>query len=218
MLESGNRPIQTNHLSTPGTVKLTPFRPPGKLREKACARIMRRAADKGSGWLDGPTDLLGFADGGRLWRFVSIGQMLRGQVRQTDCRLEVQPGEEAQMDFGAGPMLVGADGKKTKTWIFRVVLSRSRKGYTEDVLRQNTETFLRCLENAFRHAGGVSLTVNIDYVPGHIIDVLFPAAICARLARSQRKSGTEWILKSHNLYRDLSHFSSSASSLQMGFR
>jgi transposase len=72
------------------------------------------------------------------------------------------------VDFGAGPMLVGADGKKTKTWIFRVVLSHSRKGYTEAVLRQNTETFLRCLENAFRHVGGVSWTVNLDNFSGFL--------------------------------------------------
>lgn len=49
-----------------------------------------------------------------------------GKLRQSEpdlvCRLEVQPAEEMQVDFGAGPRVVGADGKKTKTWIFRVVL------------------------------------------------------------------------------------------------
>ena len=101
------------------------------------------------------------------------------KVRRSDPqrvqRIEVQPAEEVQVDFGTGPTLSGADGKKTKTWIFRMVLSHSRKAYSEAVLRQNTETFLRCLENAFRHFGGGTLTINIDYVAGHIIDVLFPA-------------------------------------------
>lgn len=96
-----------------------------------------------------------------------------GKLRQANpqlvCRLEVQPAEEVQVDFGAGPNLVGADGKKTRTWIFRVVLSHSRKGYTEAVLRQNTETFLRCLENAFRHFGGASLTVNLDNFKGAVL-------------------------------------------------
>jgi hypothetical protein len=32
-----------------------------------------------------------------------------------------------------------------------VVLSFSRKGYSEAVMRQDTESFLRCLENALRH-------------------------------------------------------------------
>ena len=36
------------------------------------------------------------------------------------------------------------------------VLSHSRKGYSEVVWRQDTETFLRCLENAFRAFGGVA--------------------------------------------------------------
>ena len=95
------------------------------------------------------------------------------KVRQTDPklvqRIEVQPGEEVQVDFGAGPTLVGADGKKTKTWIFRVVLSHSRKAYSEAVLRQNTETFLRCLENAFRHFGGGTLTINLDNLKAAVL-------------------------------------------------
>ena len=40
------------------------------------------------------------------------------KVRQSDPklvqRIEVQPGEEVQVDFGTGPTLIGADGKKTK--------------------------------------------------------------------------------------------------------
>ena len=70
------------------------------------------------------------------------------------CRIEVQPGEEAQVDFGAGAPLVDEQGHRRRTWIFRIVLSYSRKGYCEAVLRQDTETFIRALENAFRHFGG----------------------------------------------------------------
>jgi hypothetical protein len=40
-----------------------------------------------------------------------------------------------------------------------MVLSYSRKAYSEAVLRQDTETFLRYLENGFREFGGV-LCVN----------------------------------------------------------
>ena len=85
------------------------------------------------------------------------------RLRQTDPsvvqRIEVQPGEEVQVDFGSGPTLIGADGQKRRTWIFRLVLSFSRKGYSEAVLRQDTETFIRCLENSFRAFGGSSLTI-----------------------------------------------------------
>ena len=95
------------------------------------------------------------------------------QLRQTDpklvYRIEVQPAEEVQVDFGTGPTLVGPEGKKTKTWIFRKVLSHSRKAYSEAVLRQDTETFLRCLENGFRAFGGATLTVNLDNLKAAVL-------------------------------------------------
>jgi len=49
----------------------------------------------------------------------------------------------------------------------------------QPVSRQDTETFLRCLENAVRSFGGVPLVLNVDYVARHIIEVLFPVCICA---------------------------------------
>jgi transposase len=99
-------------------------------------------------------------------RYVS---QLRERQPELICRVEVQPGEEMQVDFGAGPMLVGIDGKRFRTWICRTVLSHSRIGYTEAVRRQNTETFLRCLENGFRHFGGVPLTVNLDNLKAAVL-------------------------------------------------
>jgi len=77
-------------------------------------------------------------------------------------RMETLPGEEAQVDFGTGAWIKGDNGHKRRSWIFRIVLSCSRKGYTESVFRQDTETFIRCLENAFRYFGGVTQTLNID--------------------------------------------------------
>jgi transposase len=46
--------------------------------------------------------------------------------------------------------------------LFRIVLSHSRKGYSEAVWRQTTESFIRCLGNAFRYYGGVPKTLVID--------------------------------------------------------
>lgn len=95
------------------------------------------------------------------------------KLRRTDPelvhRIEVQPAEEVQVDFGTGPNLLAASGKRAKTWIFRVVLSYSRKAYCEAVLRQNTETFLRCLENAFRYFGGGTLTINLDNLKAAVL-------------------------------------------------
>jgi transposase len=77
-------------------------------------------------------------------------------------RLEVPPGEEAQVDFGTGAWVMGAEGKRRKTHVFRVVLSHSRKAYSEATFTQTTEDFLRALENAFQHFGGVPKTLVID--------------------------------------------------------
>ena len=77
-------------------------------------------------------------------------------------RMECAPGFEAQVDYGTGAPVIGADGKRRKTQVFRVVLSHSRKGYGEASFRQTTEEFLRCLENAFWEFGGVPQTIVID--------------------------------------------------------
>ena len=68
-----------------------------------------------------------------------------------------QAGElQSPLDFGTGAWIAaGSGGRKRRSWIFRIVLSCSRKGYSESVFSQGTETFIRCLENAFRHSGGV---------------------------------------------------------------
>ncbi|MFU8832735.1 MAG: IS21 family transposase [Wenzhouxiangella sp.] len=77
-------------------------------------------------------------------------------------RLEVLPGEQAQVDFGTGAPILRADGKRRRPYVFRVVLSFSRKAYSEVVYHQTTENFLRCLENAFWYFGGVPQTLVID--------------------------------------------------------
>ena len=77
-------------------------------------------------------------------------------------RMECAPGDEAQVDFGSGAPIITSDGKRRKTYVFRIVLSHSRKGYSEPTFTQTTDDFLRALENAFRHFGGVSKTLVID--------------------------------------------------------
>ena len=76
-------------------------------------------------------------------------------------RMECGPGEEAQVDFGQGAWVL-ENGKRRRPHVLRVVLSHSRKGYCEVVWRQTIESFIRCLENAFRAFGGVPRTTVID--------------------------------------------------------
>ena len=77
-------------------------------------------------------------------------------------RMECSPGEQAQVDFGRGARIVGGDGRRRGCWVFRIVLSHSRKGYSEAVFRQSTDGFLQALENAFWSFGGVPRTIVID--------------------------------------------------------
>jgi transposase len=76
-------------------------------------------------------------------------------------RIESEPGQEAQVDFGQGAWVV-EDGRRRRPHVLRVVLSYSRKGYTEVFWRQTTENFIRGVESAFRHFGGVTRTLVID--------------------------------------------------------
>jgi len=77
-------------------------------------------------------------------------------------RMECMPGEQAQVDFGTAAPIVRPDGKRKRPHVFRIVLSFSRKAYSEVVYRQTTDNFIRCLENAFWHFGGVARTLIID--------------------------------------------------------
>jgi transposase len=77
-------------------------------------------------------------------------------------RLECEPGDEAQVDFGTGAPVITADGNRRRTHLFRIVLSHSRKAYSEAVHRQTTDEFLRCIENAFRHFGGAPRRLVLD--------------------------------------------------------
>jgi transposase len=77
-------------------------------------------------------------------------------------RMESPPGEEAQVDFGSAAPVVGPEGRRRRPHVFRIVLSHSRKAYSEVVPRQTTEAFLGCLENAFRHFGGTPRVLVID--------------------------------------------------------
>jgi transposase len=84
-------------------------------------------------------------------------------------RMECAAGEEAQVDFGSGARIHLADGKRRCTHVFRIVLSHSRKGYSEAVYRQTTEEFIRCLENAFAHFGGVPQTLVPDNLKAGVL-------------------------------------------------
>ena len=102
----------------------------------------------------------------------SVRRLLKrlGAVRPLPMRrMECEAGQEAQVDFGTGARIKTPEGKRRKTHVLRVVLSHSRKAYSEACFRQTAEDFLRVLENAFWHFGGVPKTVVVDNLKAAVL-------------------------------------------------
>ncbi len=123
-------------------------------------------------------------------KFVGSYDSVKRFVRQLDAahplpfrRMESEPGQEAQVDFGQGAWVV-EEGRRRRPHVLRVVLSYSRKGYSEVFWRQTTENFIRGLENAFRHFGGVTRTLVIDNLRAAVTKIdwfepeLNPKVVC----------------------------------------
>jgi len=91
-------------------------------------------------------------------RYASVKRFVRRLGKTSPLpfrRMECEPGQEAQVDFGPGAPVTQPGGRRKRYPVLRVVLSYSRKGYSEALPRQSTEEFIRALENAFRALGGV---------------------------------------------------------------
>lgn len=99
---------------------------------------------------------------GKYWSVYRFVAKLGAGSELPFRRIEVEPGAELQVDFGSGAKIRMPDGSYRRTHVFRAVLSHSRKGYSEAVFRQTTEEFIRVLENAFWHFGGVPQVVVFD--------------------------------------------------------
>jgi len=139
---------------------------PASIGRSACETLRELIEEKLDGGLTAKRihqDLVvekGFA--GSYWSVMRFVRRL-GHTRELPFRrIECAPGEEAQVDFGSGAPVMTSEGRRRRTHVFRIVLSHSRKAYSEAVFRQDTETFLRCLENAFWHFGGATKTLVID--------------------------------------------------------
>lgn len=92
-------------------------------------------------------------------RFV---KSLRQSEPRRVWRMEVEPGEELQIDYGTMALIEGEDGRLRRAQLLRATLSYSRRSYSEAMLRQDCESFIRALENALRHFGGVPLRLCPD--------------------------------------------------------
>ena len=104
-------------------------------------------------------------------RFV---RKLEAKAPEAVLRMEVEAGAEAQVDFGAGPLLVNAaTGECRKSWVFVMTLGHSRHQYVELVLDQKMATWLGCHQRAFEFWGGVPKRVVLDNLAAAITKACF---------------------------------------------
>lgn len=89
-------------------------------------------------------------------------------------RVETEPGEEGQVDFGQACKLWDERTQKLrKSWIFVMVLSWSRHMYVEFVFDQKVGTWLDCHRRAFEFFGGVPGRLKIDNLKAGITKACF---------------------------------------------
>lgn len=90
-------------------------------------------------------------------------------VRAT-LRIEVPPGEEAQVDFGAAGQFLDPDRDQLRrAWVFVMTLSCSRHQYAELVFDQTGATWGRLHRTAFQFFGGVPRRVVLDDLRAAIV-------------------------------------------------
>jgi transposase len=107
-------------------------------------------------------DQNGFAGGYQsVKRFV---RQLRGkQVPEARVVIATAPGEEAQVDYGAGAMVrEPVSGKYRRTRLFVMTLGYSRKAVRFLVFRSSSRTWAELHEKAFRRLGGATRIVVPD--------------------------------------------------------
>jgi transposase len=92
-----------------------------------------------------------------------LGAMAATRTPEATVRLQFGPGEAAQVDFGAGPMLFDpARDERRRTWAFVMTLCFSRHQYVEFVWDQTVATWLGCHRRAFEWFTAVPARLIID--------------------------------------------------------
>lgn len=90
-------------------------------------------------------------------------QSLGDRTPDATVPLSFAPTEAAQVDFGAGPILIDpAVGRERRTWCFVMTLCFSRHQYLEFVFDQTVATWLGCHRRAFESIGRVPERLIID--------------------------------------------------------
>jgi transposase len=100
----------------------------------------------------------------------------RGRVYQ---EVHYDPGQAMQVDWGhCGSIRIGNTSRSVS--VFVAVLCYSRLCYIEFCLSQHKAEFYRSLVHALEFYGGSPRQIIFDYVPGHIIEVMWPVPLCGQ--------------------------------------
>ena len=153
-------PSQPDPGSTP-----SPQRSPGASACEAYCEVIELGLSRGRNaraiWQD-LVDQHGFASGYlSVQRFV---RKLRGaQTPEARVVITTPPGQEAQVDYGTGPMVRDPDtGKYRRTRLFVMTLGCSRKAVRLLSFRSSSRIWAELHERAFRRLGGATRIVVLD--------------------------------------------------------
>jgi transposase len=121
-------------------------------------------------------DSSGFAGGYQsVKRFVR--RLLGKQSPEARAVIETAPGEEAQVDYGSGPMVRDShSGKYRRTRLFVLTLGYSRKAVRLLVFRSSSQLWAELHEKAFRRLGGATRVVVLDNLREGVLlpDIYYP--------------------------------------------
>jgi transposase len=106
-------------------------------------------------------------DHGFTGRYASVKRFVRklrgGVATEPRAVIVTPPGEEAQVDYGAGPMVRDKNaGRYRRTRLFVLTLGHSRKAVRLLVWQSNTRVWAELHELAFRRLGGAPRLIVLD--------------------------------------------------------
>jgi transposase len=107
-----------------------------------------------------------------------IGKLRRAGGPEARAVIQTGPGEEAQVDYGSGPMVRDPQsGKYRRTRLFVLTLGYSRKCVRLLVFRSTVRVWAELHEKAFRRLGGATRVVVLDNLREGVLapDIYDPA-------------------------------------------
>ncbi len=102
-------------------------------------------------------------------RFIREKGIKRKKLKSM-IRIELPPGDEAQLDYGKmGRLEEKKSGKKKTIYAFISVLSHSRHRFIQFVYKQNEQSFTESVIDSFEYYGGVTKWISIDNLKAGVI-------------------------------------------------